>query len=43
MTNHGLIRDNAFTQAHIVDELVWVSHELFVVTHHLGNGTCEND
>ena len=34
LRDHGLPGDDAFAQAHVVDKLVRVRHELFVVAHH---------
>ena len=34
MGNHGLPSDDALANAHVVDELIWMSHQLRVPLHH---------
>ena len=37
LRDHGLPSDDALSQAHVEDELIGVSHELWIVLHHDGN------
>ena len=39
---HGLPSDDALTDAHVVDKLVWVGHELLVIAHHERDRTGNN-
>ena len=40
LRDHSLPRDNTLTDAHVVDQLVWVRHELLVISHHKGDRAC---